>query len=86
MDFDFDFVRHSVSFAQGSSYGFKNIYNNTEVIETRQGIALGSAFGLTAIAANVGLNPIVGAFAVGIGLGNKQRNCRMSGRKNLGKK
>ena len=83
---DFDFARCSVSFTQGSSYGFKNTSNNTEVIGTRQGIALSSAFRLTAIAANVGLNPIVGAFAVGIGLGNKQRNCRMSRRKNLGKK
>ena len=35
---------------------------------TRQGIALGSAFGLAAIAASVGLNPIVGAFAAGMGL------------------
>ncbi len=29
---------------------------------------LGSAFGLTAIATSVGLNPIVGAFAAGMGL------------------
>ncbi|QLH02596.1 cation:proton antiporter [Nitrosopumilus cobalaminigenes] len=35
---------------------------------TRQGIALGSAFGLAAIASSVGLNPIVGAFAAGMGL------------------
>jgi len=35
---------------------------------TSQGIALGSAFGLAAIAASVGLNPIVGAFAAGMGL------------------
>jgi Kef-type K+ transport system membrane component KefB len=35
---------------------------------TRQGIALGSAFGLAAIAASVGLSPIVGAFAAGMGL------------------
>ena len=35
---------------------------------TRQGVALGSAFGLAAIAASVGLNPIVGAFAAGMGL------------------
>ena len=34
----------------------------------RQGVALGSAFGLAAIAASVGLNPIVGAFAAGMGL------------------
>lgn len=35
---------------------------------TRQGVALGSAFGIAAIAASVGLNPIVGAFAAGMGL------------------
>ena len=35
---------------------------------TRQGVALGSAFGLAAIAASVGLNPIVGSFAAGMGL------------------
>lgn len=35
---------------------------------TRQGVALGSAFGWAAIAASVGLNPIVGAFAAGMGL------------------
>lgn len=35
---------------------------------TRQGIALGSAFGLAAIASSLGLNPIVGAFAAGMGL------------------
>ena len=35
---------------------------------TRQGFALGSAFGLAAIASSVGLNPIVGAFAAGMGL------------------
>ena len=35
---------------------------------TRQGLALGSAFGLAAIASSVGLNPIVGAFAAGMGL------------------
>ncbi|MDH3657916.1 MAG: cation:proton antiporter [Nitrosopumilus sp.] len=35
---------------------------------TRQGVALGSAFGLAAIAASLGLNPIVGAFAAGMGL------------------
>jgi len=34
----------------------------------RQGVALGSAFGLAAISASVGLNPIVGAFAAGMGL------------------
>lgn len=35
---------------------------------TRQGIALGSAFGLAAMSAGIGLNPIVGAFAAGMGL------------------
>ncbi len=35
---------------------------------TRQGVALGSAFGLAAIASSVGLNPIVGAFTAGMGL------------------
>ncbi len=34
----------------------------------RQGVALGSAFGLGAIASSVGLSPIVGAFAAGMGL------------------
>lgn len=35
---------------------------------TKQATALGSAFGIAAIAAAVGLNPIVGAFAAGMGL------------------
>lgn len=35
---------------------------------TREGVALGSAFGLAAIASSIGLNPIVGAFAAGMGL------------------
>jgi Kef-type K+ transport system membrane component KefB len=39
-----------------------------EARATKQGAALGSAFGLAAIAASVGLNPIVGAFAAGMGL------------------
>ncbi|MGI9565695.1 MAG: cation:proton antiporter [Nitrosopumilus sp.] len=34
----------------------------------KQGVALGSAFGLAAIASSVGLNPIVGAFAAGMGM------------------
>ena len=34
----------------------------------KQGVALSSAFGLAAIASSVGLNPIVGAFAAGMGL------------------
>lgn len=33
-----------------------------------QGVALGSAFGIAAIAGSLGLNPIVGAFAAGMGL------------------
>ena len=39
-----------------------------EARATKQGVALGSAFGLAAIASSVGLNPIVGAFAAGMGL------------------
>ncbi len=35
---------------------------------TKQATALGSAFGIAAIAASIGLNPIVGAFAAGMGL------------------
>jgi len=35
---------------------------------TNQAIALGSAFGIAAIAGSLGLNPIVGAFAAGMGL------------------
>ena len=35
---------------------------------TKQGAALASAFGFAAIASSVGLNPIVGAFAAGMGL------------------
>ena len=34
----------------------------------KQGVALGSAFGCAAIASSVGLSPIVGAFAAGMGL------------------
>ena len=34
----------------------------------KQATALGSAFGMAAIAASIGLNPIVGAFAAGMGL------------------
>ena len=39
-----------------------------EVRGTKQGAALGSAFGFAAIAYLAGLNPIVGAFAAGMGL------------------
>ncbi len=35
---------------------------------TKQATALGSAFGLAAIASSVGLNPILGAFAAGMGI------------------
>ncbi|QLH07792.1 cation:proton antiporter [Nitrosopumilus ureiphilus] len=35
---------------------------------TKQATALGSAFGIAAIAASIGLNPIVGGFAAGMGL------------------
>jgi Kef-type K+ transport system membrane component KefB len=35
---------------------------------TNQAIALGSAFGIAAIAGSLGLNPIVGSFAAGMGL------------------
>ena len=39
---------------------------------TKQTTALGSAFGLAAIAAGIGLNPIVGAFAAGMGLASSR--------------
>ena len=42
--------------------------SSLETRGTKQAAALGSAFGLAAIAASVGLNPIVGAFAAGMGL------------------
>jgi Kef-type K+ transport system membrane component KefB len=35
---------------------------------THQAVALGSAFGIAAISGSLGLNPIVGAFAAGMGL------------------
>lgn len=35
---------------------------------TNQAVAIGSAFGIGAIAGSIGLNPIVGAFAAGMGL------------------
>ena len=38
----------------------------------KQVTALGSAFGVAAIAGSVGLNPIVGAFAAGMGLGGSE--------------
>lgn len=42
---------------------------------TKQATALGSAFGIAAIATSIGLNPIVGAFAAGMGLaGSKLAN------------
>jgi len=42
--------------------------SSLETRGTKQAAALGSAFGLAAIAASVGLHPIVGAFAAGMGL------------------
>lgn len=39
---------------------------------TNQAVALGSAFGLAAIAGSMGLNPIVGAFAAGMSLANSK--------------
>lgn len=42
--------------------------NSLESRGTKQATALGSAFGVAAIAASIGLNPIVGAFAAGMGL------------------
>jgi Kef-type K+ transport system membrane component KefB len=51
----------------GSVYLLPKIVH-LEARATKQGVALGSAFGLAAIAASVGLNPIVGAFAAGMGL------------------
>ena len=39
---------------------------------TKQATALGSAFGMAAIAASIGLNPIVGAFAAGMGLADSK--------------
>ena len=49
--------------------------NSLESRGTKQATALGSAFGIAAIAASMGLNPIVGAFAAGMGLaGSKLAN------------
>ncbi len=39
---------------------------------TNQAIALGSAFGIAAIAGSIGLNPIVGSFAAGMGLADSK--------------
>lgn len=52
-------IVHGIAAAKASSL---------ETRGTKQAAALGSAFGLAAIAASVGLNPIVGAFAAGMGL------------------
>jgi len=46
---------------------FPYVPSSLETRGTKQAAALGSAFGLAAIAASVGLNPIVGAFAAGMG-------------------
>ncbi|MDH3341205.1 MAG: cation:proton antiporter [Nitrosopumilus sp.] len=49
--------------------------NSLESRGTKQATALGSAFGIVAIAASMGLNPIVGAFTAGMGLaGSKLAN------------
>jgi Kef-type K+ transport system membrane component KefB len=52
-------IVHGIAVAKPSSL---------EIRGTKQATAIGSAFGLAAIAAAVGLNPIVGAFAAGMGL------------------
>lgn len=52
-------IVHTVSITRPSSLESRG---------TNQAIALGSAFGIAAIAGSLGLNPIVGAFAAGMGL------------------
>ena len=52
-------IVHGVAFAKPTSLEMRGI---------KQATALGSAFGFAAIASTVGLNPIVGAFAAGMGL------------------
>jgi len=52
-------IVHGIAIAKPSSL---------DVRATKQGAALASAFGFAAIASSVGLNPIVGAFAAGMGL------------------
>ena len=52
-------IVHGIAFAKPTSL---------EKRGTKQAAALGSAFGFAAIASVVGLNPIVGAFAAGMGL------------------
>jgi len=52
-------IVHGVAFAKPTSLQKRG---------TKQATALGSAFGFAAIASAVGLNPIVGAFAAGMGL------------------
>ncbi|MCV0372798.1 MAG: cation:proton antiporter [Nitrosarchaeum sp.] len=52
-------IVHAVSITRPSSLESRG---------TNQAIALGSAFGIAAIAGSIGLNPIVGAFAAGMGL------------------
>ena len=42
--------------------------SSLEARGTKQAAALGSAFGIAAIASSVGINPIIGAFAAGMGL------------------
>jgi Kef-type K+ transport system membrane component KefB len=52
-------IVHGIALAQPTSLELRGI---------KQATALGSAFGFAAIASTVGLNPIVGAFAAGMGL------------------
>lgn len=52
-------IVHGVAFAKPTSLEMRGM---------KQATALGSAFGFAAIASAVGLNPIVGAFAAGMGL------------------
>ena len=46
--------------------------SSIEVRGTKQGAALGAAFGFSALSFMVGLNPIVGAFAAGMGLADSK--------------
>ena len=52
-------IVHGIALAQPTSLEMRGI---------KQATALGSAFGFAALASAVGLNPIVGAFAAGMGL------------------
>jgi Kef-type K+ transport system membrane component KefB len=52
-------IVHGIALAKPTSLELRGI---------KQGTAIGSAFGFAAIASIIGLNPIVGAFAAGMGL------------------